>query len=161
PTRYVTANSSGFGAHALDSSMEWLGANVSIEEDADDLNDSDGVMNLINNDDFDDGVRGLNVKLVSIPPPATLTFDVSVAEGAPEVPRYVNAIVDLNMDGEWGGKAAGGEPEWVVKNMAVNVDPGSTETITSDEFAYSNGWILTPTSWMRIVVSREPIDVSD
>ena len=159
PTLLNTDNVVNYGAHTLDSSMEWLGANVSIEDDADDLvNDSDGLMNLVNNDAFDDGVKGLNVSLVSIPPPATLTFDVSVANGAPQVPRYVNAVVDLNMDGEWSGEAAGGEKEWVVKNMAVNVTPGTTKTFTSDPFAYSNGWILTPTSWMRVVVSREPID---
>jgi hypothetical protein len=61
------------------------------------------------------------------------------------------------MDGRWRGTAAGGEPEWVVKNFPVNVAPGNTETITTDAFAYSNGWLLTPTSWMRTVLSREPI----
>lgn len=160
PTLYNTANSTGYGSHALDSSMEWLGEDYSYEDDADDSADPDGVMNLVNTDAFDDGVKGLNIKLVSIPPPATLTVDVSVDASAPNETRYLNAVIDLNMDGTWGGHAAGGEPEWVVQNMPVNVTPGTTETITSGEFAYSHGWILTPTTWMRVVLTRDPVDAS-
>lgn len=164
PTLYSTVNSSyGPGAHALDSSQEWLGDpnagdSYSLEVDADDSADPDGVTNLTNTDDFDDGVTGLNVMLTQIPPPATLSVDVTVETGAPEVPRYLNAVIDLNMDGSWKGNAAGGEPEWIVKNYVVNVAPGSTESVTSDAFAYSNGMLLTPTSWMRVVLSRSPID---
>lgn len=160
PTLFNTSNSSMEGAHALDSSMEWLGVSVSDETDADDSSDPDGTMNLDNADGFDDGVKGLNISLVSIPPPATLTVDVTVDESAPAGPRYLNAVIDLNMDGKWKGHAAGGEQEWVVKNYVVNVAPGSTQTVTTDEFAYSNGWLLTPTSWMRVVLSREPLSVS-
>lgn len=160
PTLHATTNSSGPGAHALDSSMEWLGENFSYEEDANDPADPDGVMNLDNADDYDDGVKGLTIELTSIPPPATLSVGVSVDAGAPNVPRYLNAVIDLNMDGKWGGHAAGGEPEWVVQNMPVNVPPGTTETIVSGQFAYSHGWVLTPTTWIRVVFSREPIDAA-
>jgi S-layer homology domain/GEVED domain/Bacterial Ig domain len=166
PTLYNTTNSTyGPGAHALDSSEEWLGDGVagglySYEEDADDSADPDGIENLDNTDDYDDGVTGLNIILTSIPPPAYLTTQITVAPDAPDVPRYVNAVIDLNMDGKWAGNAAGGEPEWVVKNFVVNVSPGSVQTVTSDAFAYSNGLLLTPTTWMRVVLSREPINAA-
>lgn len=161
PTLYDTANSSHPGAHALDSSMEWLGDDVSMEMDANDPNDPDGMENLDNNDAHDEGVTGLNIVLISIPPPATLTLNVTTTDDAPSTKRYINAIADLNMDGEWGGFAAGGEPEWIVKNQEVDVTAGETKAWTSDPFAYSNGWILTPTSWVRVVLSREPINASD
>ncbi|MBD3330628.1 hypothetical protein GF354_03820 [Candidatus Peregrinibacteria bacterium] len=166
PTLYNTVYSLyGPGAHALDSSMEWLGdpdlnQGYSYEMDANDATDPDGVQNLVNADGYDDGVRGLNVTLTQIPPPATLTVDVTVEDDAPDVPRYLNVLIDLNMDGKWKGTGAGGEPEWVVKNFVVNVAPGTTETITTDEFAYSNGLMLTPTTWMRVVLSRNPIDAA-
>ncbi len=166
PTRFNTVNSLyGPGAHALDSSEEWLGdpdlgEMYSYEFDADDPADPDGVMNLDNADAFDDGVRGLNIYLTQIPPPAQLTVDVTVADGAPDVPRYLNVLIDLNMDGKWKGAAAMGEKEWVTVNHVVNVAPGTTETITTDAFAYSHGLLLTPTTWMRVVLSREPIDAA-
>lgn len=166
PTLFNTVNSLyGPGAHALDSGEEWLGDPAfgglySYENDADDPADGDGVMNLVDSDAHDDGVVGLNVNLISIPPPAVLTVDVTVNDGAPDVPRYLNVVIDLNMDGKWNGDAAGGEPEWVVQNFVVNVDPGTTERITTDEFAYSNGMILTPFTWMRVLLSRDPIDAS-
>lgn len=164
PTLYNTANSTyGSGAYAMDSSQEWLGdpnkgGSYSYEVDANDATDPDGVTNLSNTDKFDDGVTGLNVMLTQIPPPATLTVDVTVESGAPDVPRYLNVLIDLNMDGKWKGAAAAGEPEWVVKNSVVNVVPGTTQSVTTAPFAYSNGMILTPTSWMRVVLSRDPIN---
>lgn len=164
PTLLNTPNSVGPGAHTLDASMEYLGDPAdgdlySYEADADDLSDPDGIMNLVNTDDFDDGVNGLNIILSSIPPPATLTAEVTVAAGAPDGPRYLNVLIDLNMDGEWSGAAGMGEREWAVQNFAVNVAPGSTEVVTTDAFAYSNGNILTPTAWMRVLLTRSPLDV--
>lgn len=165
PTLFNTPNSTGPGAHTLDASMEWLGDPAdgdfySYEADADDPADPDGVMNLVNEDKFDDGVTGVNIVLVGMPPPATLTTDVTIAAGAPDVPRYLNVLIDLNMDGEWSGAAAFGEKEWAVQNFEVNVAPGTTESVTTDAFAFSNGNILTPTTWMRVLLTREPLNVS-
>lgn len=154
------------GAHHLDSSQEWLGplfpdapaGPPSREQDADDLlTDPDGLANLVDGDGWDGGIS-VFISVDQIPARATVRFAVTVAPGAPNVTRYVNVLVDLNQNGEWGGTGARGEPEWPVKNMSVNVSPGTTQKITSDWFAFGNGNVLPFPTWLRITLTRSPID---
>lgn len=166
PTMHFTQNSPGYGAHALNSQYEWLGDpdmgdSYSYEADADDPSDPDGTENLVNEDKYDDGLLGINIPLISIPPPARVSLDTTIGANAPEGKRYINMLVDLNMDGEWGGMAAGGEYEWTVKNYEFTQTPGTTETRTLPEFPWSHGYLLTPTTWVRVVITREPIDEND
>jgi hypothetical protein len=73
----------------------------------------------------------------------------------------LNTLIDLNMDGAWGGTAGGGEPEWVVQNLAVAVTPGETITVDSAQFAFANGLILPDGAWMRIALTSEQITAED
>lgn len=154
PTRFNTSNSRyGLtGGRTLDVSQEWLGQVVSLERGPRDRLDPDGVENFID-DDFDDGWVGGPCPTGSPAPPfanpfpVTLSFDVTVAAGAPAGPRYLNLLFDFNHDGVWSG-------EWVVVDAAVSVAPGTTQTITVGPFLYP----VTPVgSWMRVALTRTPI----
>ncbi len=108
PTLFATANSrvGAPGAHHLVTGQEWLGPMVSMtsdELDASDPADPDGVPNLVGADGFDDGLPPLPLFLVltSLPPSASLSFEVSVAPAAPIMTRYVNVLIDWDRDGVW------------------------------------------------------------
>ena len=146
------------GAHALSVKEAILGTTASVEVDADDPADPDGVPNLTNADP-DDGIVGLTLLLTGIPPPATLTVRVS---GAPSGPFYLNVLIDLNMDGRWGGTGAAGEPEWVVQNYPVPPAPeGTVSTVSLPAFAFANGNSLPDGAWMRIALTKEIVTVTD
>ena len=59
PTRLDTRSSPNPGAHVLTPGPDRLGESVTAEAGADDRADPDGVPNLINGDDGDDGVAAL------------------------------------------------------------------------------------------------------
>ncbi len=67
------------GARVLDVEQAYLGGPGSAEKDADDANDPDGAPNLTNADS-DDGLVDMFITLVSIPPPTTITVNVSAPE---------------------------------------------------------------------------------
>jgi hypothetical protein len=144
------------GARALDVEQAYLGGPGSAEKDADDANDPDGAPNLTNADS-DDGLVDMFITLVSIPPPTTITVNVSASESSSGGTFYLNAVIDLNMDGEWGGQGASGEQEWVVQNQPVQVMPGDTTPVTSPPFAFSNGLILPDGAYMRVALTKEMV----
>lgn len=143
------------GARALNTGVVTLGPLASAEVDAVDPADPDGITNLTNTD-FDDGLVDLFITLVSIPPPATLTVNVSAPAGSSGGTFLVNAVIDLNMDGRWGGQGASGESEWVVRNEPVDVVPGVVTPFTSKPFAFSNGNLVPDGAFMRIALTSEP-----
>ena len=151
PTR-ISSN----GAHTLDASKVRLGRTISGEDGPEDPNDPDGVPNLPNSD-LDDCISNLIILLNSIPPTAVLTILVSAPPNIEGGQYYVNVLIDLNADGRWGGTAAGGEPEWVVKNYPIYLTPGMDEFATLPSFAYSNGMVLPEMAWMRIALTSEPV----
>ena len=138
------------GARIRGPGLDTLGRAVSGESDA----------NLVNQDPADDGLTNFVVALQDLPLPASFAVDVSVAPGEPGGTRYLNVLIDLNQDARWGGLAAGGEPEWAVRNYEDDVVPGATVTFYPDVFALSDGARL-PDGWMRILLTREPITVDD
>ena len=69
----------------------------------------------------------------------------------------MNAIIDLNMDGEWGGQGVNGELEWVVQNEPVQVVPGQTTEFTPPAFAFSNGNLLPDGAYMRLALTKEMV----
>lgn len=163
PTLFATANSrvGGPGVHHLTTGQEWLGpmgSATSVEIDANDPGDPDGTPNLVGSDGFDDGLPPLPLTLIltSLPPQAFLTFQVSVAGGAPAVPRYVNVLIDWNLDGEW-KNLPGQTPEWAIANYQVNTGPGASQFHTVP-FTWGLGAQLAPqVFWMRITLSRTPL----
>ena len=144
------------GAHTLNISQATLGPTASMEVDANDATDPDGVANLINADP-DDGLTNFFVNLVSIPPPSQLSVRV---EAVASSNFFLNVLIDLDMDGNWGGSATGGEAEWVVQNLPVSLTPG-TNTITPPPFAFANGNLLPDGAWARIALTSESVSSTD
>jgi hypothetical protein len=144
------------GARTLIVDEAYLGSAASSEAGANDPADPDGVPNLTNADS-DDGIVDFFITLTSIPPPTTLTVEVTAPGGSPGGTYYLNAIIDLNMDGEWGGQGANGELEWVVQNQAVQVTPGATTPFTSPPFGFANGNLLPDGAFMRIALTKEMV----
>lgn len=138
------------GARIRNPCLDTLGPAVSGEADE----------NLVNADPADDGLTNFVVALQDLPLPASFAVEATVAPGEPGGARYLNVLIDLNQDGRWGGLAAGGEPEWAVQNYEDDVVPGGTVTFYPDVFAFSDGARF-PDGWMRILLTREPIDVED
>ena len=130
-----------------------LGEEITTELDA----------NLVDADGADDGLLDITVVLLSIPPPAALAVSVTTAPDAPAGPRFLNVLIDLNMNGEWGGATAGGELEWVVRNFSQDVAPGTTVNFVPPAFAFAfgHGNRLPFGAWMRVALTREPIDAGD
>lgn len=158
---FPTLLSSG-GAVALDVDDVVLGAGASAEDDANDPGDPDGVPNLAPaNTDSDDGIVDFVLVLVSIPPPAAAAFQVSAPAGSPGGTYFLNALIDLNMDGQWGGTVAPGLVEWAIVNFPFSVASGGTATVTPPPFLYGFGNRLPDPAWMRVAVTSAPIADSD
>jgi hypothetical protein len=152
PTRYDTTNSrlaGEPGAHAILGGQEALGdvQLTSLEKGADDASDPDGTPNLVD-DDLDDGLT------VTLLPFGNIEFvvQVSASSDAPAGTRYLNALYDVNRDGEWRDTIS--ETEWIVKNRAVNLLPGETKEI-SIPVPIRTEWIsaLTEPRWLRLAVT--------
>lgn len=155
PTRYTTTNSSfGPGAHALFTGLEMLGRAVSVERDAQDPSDPDGLPNRA------DGDSDERMFIVwdpnSNPAKANLLYDVTIAPGAPDMDRYVNVLIDFDRNGAWGGAANG--KEWAVVNQVVRVAPGTTATQVSPSFDWGGALSMPTQAWMRAALSRTPIN---
>ena len=171
PTLHATTNSrfSNSGIHHLDTSQEWFGpldAPPSLEDDANDLtNDEDIYDNLINDDLRDNGLPKIPffIALTQVPPAAVLSYRVSVPAGAPDVPRYVNVLIDWDQDGQWKqSPVPGAITEWVVQNHTINLAPGSSELITSPAFLWGWNSLLGPQCfWMRMTISQVPLEPGD
>lgn len=108
PTSFVTGNSrfGQPGGHTLTTGQEWLGTMVSAEFGPDDPADPDTIENFIDDDRDDGWVSGpcaFGSPSVPFPNPllTTLTFQVSIAQGAPNVQRYINVLIDKDHDGTW------------------------------------------------------------
>jgi len=134
------------GGRCLNTGEELIGTTVTDESDA----------KVVDNDE-DDPVY-VTVVAVSIPAPAIVKIPVTIPSNAPDVTRYINVLIDFDMDGEWSGDENG--QEWAVQNFAVNVAPGTTQWIATPGFTWTKGARLTP-AWMRIALTRQPINAND
>ncbi len=147
PTLYAST-SGAIGAHALEVPLEEaaiLGDEISWETDANDPNDPDGTANLIW-DDFNDGVE--------IEAPATLVFKVKIGPKAPDITRYINVLIDLDRSGAWDK-----EDEWVIKNLAISVLPGTSQDIAQPLPQPAPEAVVAHPSlaWMRVALTPSPI----
>jgi len=152
PTLFST-NSSQFGrpgACAINTGEETLGMNVSAEVDANDAADPDGVPNLV---DADSDER---IFVIVEGTQARLAFTVTVAPSAPNMTRYVNAVIDFDQSGEWSAGTYGSE--WVVINLEVDVEPGKSQTVTTPLFHWGDRSVPPSPVWMRLLLAREKVD---
>ena len=132
------------GAHILDISAASLGSGNTEETDA-------AVTNL----DIDDSLTNFYTVLNSVPPPTTMSVNVTGTETGE---YFFNALIDLNMDGKWGGATgANGETEWVVQNIPVTVTAGVVTAVTSPPFAFTNGLLVPDRAWMRVALTKEQV----
>ncbi|UCD51229.1 MAG: hypothetical protein JSW27_01090 [Phycisphaerales bacterium] len=131
------------GARAVDITQMTLGPTADLEANA-----------LTVNADSDDGIVGMTLVLTSIPPPAWLEVGVSAGTGGT---FWLNVLIDLNMDGEWGGYGAGGEYEWVVQNFQVSLPAGASEVVVPPPFAFGHGNRLPDGAWMRVALTDSPV----
>lgn len=154
PTLYNTTNShfDRPGAHTMNTGQEMLGLHVSVEVDATDPADPDGMPNLV---DADSDER---IFVIVEGTQAKLAFTVTVDSNAPAVTRYANALLDFDQDGGWSEGAHG--DEWVVANLGVDVAPGSSETAITPWFSWGNQSTLSSPVWMRLLLAREQVDQS-
>ena len=150
----LTAND---GAWVSNTNTVTLGPSVSNEVSATDPDDPDGKPNILvpelsNLDLYDDGLEGTCP--LTPPPfgPYKCEWDITVHSNVGGT-FYLNLLVDLNRDGMWGA----GNPEWIIENQQVIIDPAvdNIAKIPLPEDA-NNDWI-----WMRIAITTQPIQVSD
>ncbi len=156
PTLY-TSSSGLVGIHILHPGEETIGLSVSAELNANDPSDPDGVPNLVDND-LDDPIY-TQILATSIPAKARLSFKVRVDKNAPDVPRYINVLVDFDKNGSWGGNSSG--VEWVVKNQKVHVPVGSVKLVHTKWFNWGNGMVIPTPVWVRVLLSRDPISTDE
>ena len=154
PTLYNTTTSRfGLpGGHTLNVGEERIGTSVSAEVDANDVNDPDLVPNLVDSDKDD------RIFVILSGKKAKISFVVSVSQNAPDVTRYANILVDFDQNGSWCNGSYG--TEWPIINMPVDVDPGTSKTITTPEFWWGNQSILPSPVWIRIALTREMINAT-
>jgi len=154
PTLFKTMNSQFGrpGGHTLNIGQETLGFNVSAEVDATDPSDPDGVPNLVDSDSDE------RIYIITEQNQARLAFTVAVSAGAPDMTRHANALIDFDQSGNWGGSANGAE--WVAVNLAVDVDPGSSDTIMTPLFNWGKTTPPVWPAWIRLALTREKIEES-
>lgn len=154
PTLFNTTNSQFGrpGGHTLNIGEETLGVNVSAEVDANDPADPDGVPNLV---DADSDER---IFVIVEGTQAKLAFTVTVAPNVSDVTRYANAVIDFDQSGNWSAGTYG--TEWVMVNLGVDIDPGSSETVITPWFSWGNKPVLPSPVWMRLLLAREEVSQS-
>ncbi len=156
PTRLDTRSSPRPGAHVLTPGPDRLGEGVTAEASAADASDPDGAPNLVNADGADDGVAALTLILDRAPAQAVLHVTVALDAAAPPGLRFLNVLIDADLDGRWRGSAEDGA-EWVVRNLAVQAAPGASTAVQAPPFDLGGEGRLPDGAWMRVVLSRQRI----
>lgn len=133
------------GARTADTGDARLGTDITDENDS------------IQTGELDDGIVSLYTTLTQLPPPTTMTVNVTADAAAQGGQYYLNALIDLDMDGSWDDEGAGGESEWVVQNYPVTVTPGEVTPVTPPAFAFTNGNRVPSKAWMRVALTKEMV----
>jgi len=151
------------GARALNVTGAVIGAATSAEVNANDPLDPDGAPNFAQANGVPecDAIKSLFTILQSVPPPTRMGFPVSLPTGSTGGTYYVNVLIDLDMDGNWGGVAANGEREWAVRNQAVVLAPGQSINVTTPFFAMTNGNLIPAGAWGRLSLTSEQVAGTD
>ena len=75
---------------------------------------------------------------------------IQVSSTAPDVPRFVNALVDVNRDGAWGPS------EHLIRDHMTLTPPGEYHDLWSDAFSLPVP-VLDPV-WVRVTLTRSPLE---
>ena len=148
--------------HHEPKAVAWLGADVSGEQDADLLADSDGITNIepsidaADRDWYDDGIRIESVNL----PKCELTgfeYNINATVGAE---MFVNVWFDFNRDGDWNDILTCNNKgdklevhEWAVQNQHIAF-PVGLSTHATPAFAFMQPSGQDDSMWMRITLSE-------
>jgi hypothetical protein len=173
PTVYDPASPGPAGPrHDNAKGLLWLGADVTLEHEADVGPDQDPTNNLVvtvspplgDQDRRDDGVGG-----VPLPDCGLTQFQISATNAAatPTV-GYVNVWFDWTRDGDWDDlprcapapNVDALAPEWAVQNQAVLLPASTLSAFASDMFRSINPAPGLPV-WMRITLTSTPIDAAN
>ncbi|HEU4389028.1 MAG TPA: carboxypeptidase-like regulatory domain-containing protein, partial [Blastocatellia bacterium] len=151
PGTYPTTLSSN-GARHVNTGSEWLGTTLPTPQPLLGCANSVTVENDAKNvdQDEDDGLLAwwfdpTNRALLS-------TIYVSVGRSATPGPRYINALIDINQDGDWND-----EDEWAVQNLALDLFPGTCQfpvTVTLSRLPEGHQTLST---WVRFTITPTPI----
>lgn len=154
----------------------WLGADVSIEGEADTGWDQDMStlgnniqpdQQISNRDADDDGVTSVALQSPYSCDQTSVTFSATNAS-TQQGQVYINVWFDWNHDGDWDDTPDTGDclagvlpvPEWAVQNHTVILNPGLNSGLVTPTF-----WFLTPppgqTIWMRITLTVVPVSASN
>jgi uncharacterized repeat protein (TIGR01451 family) len=154
----------------------WLGADVSIEGEADTGWDQDMSPlgnniqpdQQISNRDADDGVANVALQSQYSCGQTSVTFSATNALSTQQAQVYINVWFDWTHDGDWDDTPDTGDclagvlpvPERAVQNHIVILTPGLNSGLMTPTF-----WFLTPlpgqTIWMRIMLTVIPVSASN
>ena len=150
--------------HWQPTALAYLGASVTLENEADIGADQDPTNNIIpwaNTADLDRGDDGVQLPL-SLPSLTMTTFNygVTVVSQQPNVTLFVNVWCDWNRDGDWDDiiQLPGGQivQEWAVQNQNLGSPAPGVYTFTTPQFLPWNpaGAAMMP-MWMRVTLSEQ------
>lgn len=166
PTVYTAGTASG-PFHLYPEDGPYLGNGVSLEKNAHQLPDEDGITNIdIANDNADEDGADDGVSWIpSLADCAANSFNVyvTVPAGGYTGTLYANVWFDFERDGDWNDEGLCGSEtvsEWAIRNRAFHVSPGAhAYTVTVGGF-HPVGMEFDPL-WMRITLSDAPVPVFD
>lgn len=164
PTIYFAGTPSGPFHHSPEHGPH-LGAAVTLEQNAHQLPDEDGVtnINLVNDiadkDGADDGVSWIR----SLEDCESNSFNiyVTVPAGAYTGTMYLNVWFDFERDGDWNDVGQCGSEtvsEWAVRNRGLQLTPGAYVFTASVAAYHPEGMAFDPL-WMRITLGDMPAPV--
>ncbi|MGB1250574.1 MAG: GEVED domain-containing protein [Candidatus Promineifilaceae bacterium] len=170
PSVYVGATTVPGPRHENPRDGAWLGAQVTLEQDADQLPDEDApntnidpANDLANRDLADDA---LQQKLL-MPICNEMKFDYSATNVSSMNNWYVNVWIDFNQDGDWNDtikcQSSKGATrlvrEWAVQDQMVVLPTGTSSLLTTPAFNATN--VKVDGMWMRMMLSESPSAGSD
>ena len=165
PTVFATGSPPHGPIHWQPRAVAYLGAGVSLEDEADLMPDEDGLPNLDppgdqpDQDQFDDGVL-LHTLVMRHCVCTTFDYEVTVVDASQ--PLYFNAWFDWTLDGDWDDTPecpdAALAPEWAVQNQALTFTAPGTYTITTPTFRphLATAASTDHNMWLRATLSEQP-----
>lgn len=133
---------------------------ATIEADATDAADADGVQNIDQEpgeSDHDEKDDGLLTLVFGDDEYESLKYVVTAADDAQDGTYYLNVLFDWNKDGKWEGLDVNGAAEWAVQNHEIDVTAGESARGVTEEFL--TGLDAHPV-WVRATLSEVPIAAS-
>lgn len=176
PTVYDSGDWPVGPIHHNAEAVAFLGARVSLEQEADYGYDQDPLNNIIprlDRADLDKADDGVRVPLV-LPSCRKTRFHYIVSVVRPVKKLYVNAWFDWNRDGDWDdvlpckpSTAAvsvtdAAAPEWAVRNQVISEPEPGIHRIETPAFLPWHPWntdsanLVSGPIWMRITISEQP-----